>query len=201
MWEYYTYERAFFVCREDKVLRDDLVNDDIGSTRFGDIGGQLRKQLLQVCRIGCDGYMGSTGVCRPVIQSGHIHAVCPHKANAINNDAFGPGCGGNRSRRRPGCGLAVCKEDDDLVLYGGAVQKLGGLRKSISMIGGSPCCQRVHRIFEGIHRCDQLRIGHGSVREADNGDMAAGTNDIILGTAGSFRDNVNKGFGAVLHIG
>ena len=68
------------------------------------------------------------------------------------------------------------------------------------MVGAAACHQGIHRVFQRIHRGDQLRVGCGSAGKADNADVAARAN-LAVGPLGGFLNDIDKRVCASFHAG
>lgn len=120
---------------DDEISGHGLVDDDVGGTSLGDIGRQLREELLQFGGVGGDRYVAGVGVGGPVVESIDIHPVRAQQADAVDDDALGPGGGCDGGRGRTGGGLSVGEHDDDLVIAGAGVKEGDGLGEGIGMVG------------------------------------------------------------------
>ena len=123
----------------DEIGIDSLVNDDICSAGFRNVGGKFRKQLFQLCRIRRDRYMGSVRVGGPFVQCVDVESVGADKADAIDNDPLCSCLRCDRSGRSTGGRVSVCKHDHNLGIAGLRVKQLRCLSKGIRMIGVSAC--------------------------------------------------------------
>ena len=184
---------------EIRVYR--FVNDNVGRPGLGNVHRQVREQVLQLRVVRGDRHMGGVRIGRPVVEHGRVNPVRPHEADAVDNDAGGPGRRRHGAGVRPGGGLAVREHHDHLGVGGRRVKHRRRLGKRVRVVGGTARRQAVYGGLQGGHRGDELGVLDGRVRKADDADPAAGANGAVLHAVGGLVNDVNKRLGAKLQVG
>ena len=75
---------------------DDLIYYDICCSRFGNVGGQIGKQLFKLGVVRCNCYVRGIRIGGPVVEHTDVYAVSTDKADAVDDDSgcpSGPGPG------------------------------------------------------------------------------------------------------------